>query len=92
MKNFLLNVLIKLIVLLAFIIGGSWVLLCVPALIVSAIIQVLLVHYDFNADEVVLSEFGEKVYRWTLDLLVLPYKLLGVCDNYKEFSQWMSSN
>lgn len=92
MKNFLLNVLIKLIILLAFVVVGLWVLLCVPALIVSAIIQVLLVYYDFNTNEVVLSEFGEKVYRWTLNLLVLPYKLLGVCDNYKEFCQLMSSN
>lgn len=92
MKNFLLNVLIKIVVLLALVIVGSWVLLCVPALIVSAIVQALLMYYDFNTNEVVLSEFGEKVYRWGLDLLVLPYKLLGVCDDYKGFCQWMGSN
>lgn len=92
MRNFLLNLLIKIIAFLAFVVVGSWVLLCLPALTISAIVQVLFVYYDFNTNEIILSEFGEKVYRGTLNLLVLPYKLLGVCNNYKEFCSWMSSN
>lgn len=92
MKNILANILIDVIAIAFIAIIILWVLIFMPILIISSIVTILFVNYDFDNDKAVINETAVKFYETVMNFLVLPYKLLGVCDDFKGFCSWMGSN
>ncbi len=95
MKNFLLNALVKVFAIVFTLAMVVWcVAICIPLLIISELVLILFCNFDFENNEVGISkfEFAEKIFKWSMDFLVLPYKLLGVCDDFDGFVRWLCFN
>ena len=90
MKNLFVNILIKVIALLYWLFVVAWVGIATPLIIVSGIVKILLCYYDFDNDEVSCNEIADKITTWAVDFLILPYKWLGVANNFKEFAEYVS--
>lgn len=91
MKNLLINVSIKVVAIAFMILVVVWCAMVMPLLIMSTVIMVLLCYYDIENNKATFNEFATKFNKWSMDLLVLPYKILGVCDDFGSFVEWFAS-
>lgn len=78
MKNFLQAVLIKIFQIVVFLVTTIWLSMWIGLMIPAMFVSILIV-----------SEKNSDIMDQLLNILVLPYKWLGVCSDWKSFTEWM---
>lgn len=80
MKDFLQAVLIKIFQIVVFLVTTIWLSMWIGLMIPTMFVRMLIVSE--KCSDIMMDQL--------LNILVLPYKWLGVCSDWKSFIEWMT--
>lgn len=85
MKQFFENLLIKLIAVAVVLLIGAWTIIVGAIGILFSVVVLMTLNLNDSSTSP-LTKYSEKL----LDVLVWPYKKIGVCDSWRSYVDWVS--